>query len=104
MDDMNKPVVAVYSQNYLGVSGTFIYRQLQGISHWFSPIVLASNIYNLDLFPFDSIYARVKWKGFIDRIYRKLYRMMSGRFVLSPAQVSYWSDILKKKDVRLIHA
>jgi glycosyltransferase involved in cell wall biosynthesis len=99
-----KQTVAISIQKYLNVTATFIYRQLQGVSNRFRPIVFASGVSHLDSFPLDSIYARVKWQGLMDRVYRKLVRTLFDRFVLSPSQVRYWKEVLKREDVRLIHA
>ncbi len=99
-----KQVVAFYMGYYLTISMTFIYRQLKGVSEWFQPIVVTSKTGNLDLFPFNPIYLE-KGKPFIERVYCKLYRDIFDKYaVLSWSQLSYWKDIIRKHDVRLIHA
>lgn len=104
MTNNKKPAVAFYTKHYLTISMTFIYRQLNGISKWYNPVVLTSFTDNLDLFPFDPIY--VKGKGhFIERVYSKLYKRVFGmRTGLTLQQWNYWKDVLIKHDVRLIHA
>lgn len=100
---MDKRVVAIYTTNYLSISATFIYRQIRGLSDQFKPIVLASEVENLDLFPFEPIY--VKNRSCVGRVISKAYRQVSRKYAaLGPCQVSYWRDVLKKEGVRLIHA
>ncbi|MEJ2722505.1 MAG: hypothetical protein P8181_15410 [bacterium] len=46
-----KQVVALYLRHFLSVSETFVYRQLEGISSAYDPIVLTAFVHNPDLYP-----------------------------------------------------
>ena len=101
--NINKTSVAIYPGCYLTISMTFVYAQLKAIVDHFEPIVLASSVGNLDLFPFEPVYA--KRKSFLERCSCKLYKTLSGRAVaLSSSQKRLWRSALEKHDVRLIHA
>ncbi len=102
--DIKKPGVAIYPGHYLAVSMTFIYRQLIGISNRFRPIVFASSVDHLDLFPFDPIYLKKK-AGYVERVYYKFYRRLSRRYgYFTRSQWNHWKDLLEKHEVKLIHA
>lgn len=101
---MKKPVMAVYSQTFLTISMTFIYRQMMGISEWFRPIVLTSKTVNSDAFPYSPVYEK-SVNGLTNRVVSKLYRTIAGKTTfISPAQFKYWRDACRKHNVRLIHA
>ncbi|PGB37801.1 hypothetical protein COM07_18005 [Bacillus toyonensis] len=101
MLDGNK--IAIYQQEYLTISMTFIYRQLQGIQKKYNPIVLASKVENLKVFPCDQIYSCPK--KYAERIINKLYRTVTSKYAtLSKAQCNYYCEILKKENVKLIHS
>lgn len=99
----NKPNICVFTQRYLNLSMTFVYWQLKAVSSTFNPWVLTSNeVDNLDIYPFENIFA--KKKSSLGRLYR-FYKKNTGHFaVLSSGQKKYFRDILKKKDIKLIHA
>jgi len=101
--DHVKPVVALYLRYYLSPSETFVYRQLKGVSDAFTPIVLASETSNLDLFPTSGVFA--KGKGFLGKVGTRLLRTASGRYsVVTPGQERYWKRVIIEKRARLIHA
>ncbi len=103
MADREKPVIAVYVRHYLAPSETFIHRQLQGVRGAFSPIVLASYVSHLDLFPTDPVFAR--GKTFAEKVYTRLASVTTGRYAwASPGQRSYWKRVLTERRARLIHA
>jgi colanic acid/amylovoran biosynthesis glycosyltransferase len=98
-----KPVVAVYPQHYLTISMTFVYNQLIGVTDEFDPIMMATTVSNLDLFPFDSMYQCER--KLLERVFSKLVRIATGKHVaLSPLQIRHWKRILQEKEARLIHA
>jgi glycosyltransferase involved in cell wall biosynthesis len=101
--ETEKQVVALYARYFLSPSETFVYRQLQGISSVFDPIVLTSAAQNSDLYPVDRLYVRPK--GLAGRVYTRLERMATGRFsVITHAQRKYWTSKLVENQARLIHA
>jgi glycosyltransferase involved in cell wall biosynthesis len=99
----DKPVVALYLRYYLSPSETFVHRQLVGVSDAFTPIVLASETSNLDLFPTARVFA--KGKGLAGKAGTRLVRILSGRFaVATPGQVRFWKRALEDQRARLVHA
>ena len=104
MQEVNsRPVIAIYTQRYLNKSMTFVYRQLLSVSQEFEAIVLTSNeINNRDIFPFEKIFSKsITPLGRLFRVYKKL----TGHFaILSPMQKKYFYNILKKNNVKLVHA
>jgi len=103
MVESDRPVVAVYVRHYLSPSETFIYRQLQGVCDSYRPIVLTAHPHNLDLFPTESLYARPK--GGFERVYRRLANLMTGQSTwITRGQWDFWSDVMKKEHVQVIHA
>jgi colanic acid/amylovoran biosynthesis glycosyltransferase len=102
---MFKPPIAIYSETFLTISMTFIYRQLLGISNFYEPIVLTSKKENIDIFPFDPIYEHVAPLGVRNRIFRKLYCNLSPNYTFATrAQLMKWRDACYNHKVRLIHA
>ncbi len=98
-----RPFICIYPTHYLPLSNTFVYRQLIGVADEFNPIVLASQVYNRNVFPHDFVF--VKKKSFFERVYIKLCKIFTGRYaMLSPLQIKYWQQILRAYDVCLIHA
>ncbi len=97
--DPDKPVVALYLRYYLSPSETFVYRQLKGVSDAFTPIVLASETSNLDLFP-DR--ARVReGKGSCGKAGTRLFRMASGSYsVVTPGHSSLLEKSARKTNAR----
>lgn len=98
-----KPNIAVYVRYFLSPSETFVYRQLQGVSAGFHPIVLTSNVLNRELFPFERVYPC--GKGYPGKVYNRILRMTTKRPLWSTKkQHNYWSRILSDNGIRLIHA
>ncbi len=99
----HKPAVAVYTRYFLSPSETFVYRQLQGVSGAFRPIVLTAELRNRHLYPFEPVYECRRHPGEKGLIY--LARMLTGRYtMLSRAQKSAWRRALVDHSVRLVHA
>lgn len=100
---MHRPKIAIYQQEYLTISMTFIYRQLQGIQESYNPIVLASRLQNTDVFPCDYIYSHQK--NVFEKIVNKLYRKYTSKYAaLSNVQYNYYIDVLNKEDIKLVHS
>ncbi|UCH85562.1 MAG: glycosyltransferase [Candidatus Latescibacterota bacterium] len=98
-----KQVIALYLRYFLSPSETFVYRQLEGVSSVFDPIVLTSVVCNPDLYPVDRLYAMPK--GLAGRVYTRLKSTVTGRFgAITPAQRSCWSSKLREHRARLVHA
>lgn len=98
-----KPTVAIYVRYFLSPSETFVYRQLQGISDAFHPIVLTTEVRNPELFPFDEIHARNK--TFVDKVQARAQGFFTGQFsVLATAQRKHFTRVLASRQARLIHA
>jgi len=107
---MNKIQIAIYLQHYLAPSMTFIYRQLKGAEKKYDPSLLCSDrVENRDKFPFEKLF--LKRRNFIrikkSRYYNKLFgshTLLSINPRISLGQSKYFSQILHKNDVKLIHA
>jgi colanic acid/amylovoran biosynthesis glycosyltransferase len=101
--ETEKQVVALYLRHFLSLSETFVYRQLEGISSVFDPIVLTAFVHNPDLYPVDRLYA--KPKGLAGRVYTRLQTTVGRRFsAITPAQRHYWTARLVEHRARLVHA
>lgn len=90
--------------NYLGLSETFIYSYLTN-SKRYKPIVLTTQITNLEQFPFRPIYDcskinRYSWWWFRDRFGYYLYLNKKEYF----EHILYFKCVLKKEKTRLVHA
>ena len=107
---MNKIPIAIYLQHYLAPSMTFIYRQLKSAEKKYDPLVICSDRFeNRDKFPFEKIF--LKRRIFIrikkSRYYKKLFgnhTLLSTNPRISRGQNKYFSEILHKYDVKMIHA
>jgi len=107
---MNKIPIAIYLQHYLAPSMTFIYRQLKSAEKKYDPLVLCSDrVENRAKFPFDKFF--LKRRNFVrikkSRYYNKLFgshSLLSINPRISLRQSKFFSQILHKNDVKLIHA
>ena len=107
---MNKIPIAIYLQHYLAPSMTFIYRQLKKAEEKYNPLVICSDrVENRTKFPFDKLF--LKRRNFIrakkSRFYNKLFgshTLLSINPQISSGQSKYFSEILNKYQVKLIHA
>jgi len=107
---MNKIPIAIYLQHYLAPSMTFIYRQIKSAEKKYDPLVICSDrVENLDKFPYEKLF--LKRRNFIhvkkSRYYNKLFgnhTLLSTNPHISVGQSKYFSEILNKYDVKLIHA
>lgn len=103
MTQASRGTVAVYLRYFLSPSETFVYRQLQGVSDAFRPIVLTAEHRNAHLFPCEDIY--VQGKSAVEKALTRMRRMVTRRFTaLTGAQVATWGQALASNDARLIHA
>ena len=101
--EKENPIIALYLRYYLSPSETFVYRQLEGVSSRFRPVVLTANVSNLDLFPTDRVF--VRGKSFFDKVVTRLGRMVTGHYsTVTKAQQEFWKTTITKNGVRLIHA
>ena len=99
-----KPTIAYAIHKYLGISETFIYSYLKNLKTH-TPIVLTTETFNLDLYPFHPIYdsssiERYSWWWFRDRLGYYLCLDKKEYF----EHILYFKHILKKENVCLIHA
>jgi glycosyltransferase involved in cell wall biosynthesis len=89
---------------------TFIYRQLKSAEKKYDPLVICSDrVENLTNFPFEKLF--LKRRNFISlkksRYYNKLFgshALLSINPRISLGQSKYFSQVLHKNDVKLIHA
>src|SRR5712692_951889 len=56
MDPSLRQVIAHYVSPYLCISGSYVHNQLTHLQKY-KPIVITCSKENLDIFPFDSVYA-----------------------------------------------
>ena len=100
---------AVFIRTYLGISATFIYRQLKGVMPEFSPSILCQKTENLTIFPHDPIHSIPDTTKYKDKpleiIQAKIQRAIGG-FHNLPGKNSFqfWENKLQNENCRLIHA
>jgi colanic acid/amylovoran biosynthesis glycosyltransferase len=107
---MNKITIAIYLQHYLAPSMTFIYRQLKSAEIKYDPLVLCSDrVENQTKFSFEPFF--FKRRNFIhikkSRYYNKIFgshSLLSIQPRISSGQSRYFSEILDKHKVKMIHA
>jgi glycosyltransferase involved in cell wall biosynthesis len=93
----------MYMRYYLAPSETFVYRQLQGVSSAFHPIVLTSRAINLDRFPYEDMF--ICERNFFEKAALRMLRSLTGRFAaLAPRQTRCWQQALVQHGVALLHA
>ena len=100
---MGKLKIGIFTQRYHFPINTFILRQIQGVRNDFDPIVLTSNKPVIQgAAPDYGIFDKEKnLAGVLYRVFKKA----SGRFaVLSGAQEDFFENIIRKNDIRFIHA
>ncbi|MGG2973685.1 glycosyltransferase [Geobacillus stearothermophilus] len=101
---MSKETVAIYQQEYLTISMTFIYRQLKGLDEEFKLLVMANRLNNVDIFPWEYIYSQPK-TSFKEKAINKLYRLIKSKYAaLSNQQYNYYKNVLINENVKLVHA
>lgn len=100
---------AVFVRTYLGISATFIYRQLKGVMPEFSPSVICQKTQNLTVFPHEPVHSIPDTPEYKDKLTHiigaKIRRAISG-FHNLPGNNSFlfWENKLKQENCRLIHA
>ena len=99
-----KPTVAHAINNYLGLSETFIYSYLINLKRY-KPIILTTQVTNLEQFPFHPIYdsskiTRYSWWWLRDRLGYYLYLNKKEYF----EHILYFKYVLNKEKSRLVHA
>jgi len=111
LSQCEKPSVAVYTRTFLTASMTFVYRQLCGVADLFDPIVLTTKQDQEDRFPFTPIYVMSddrkieNSRNFASRVYRWTKKQITGNYAtLSRSQILSWTDVMRRKNVKLIHA
>ena len=98
-----KPTIAIYHRYFLSPSETFVYRQMQGVSGAFNPIVLTSEVRNSELYPVQDVYARPR--TFAEKVGARLTRALTGRFTVVPSgQRRAWTQALRTTGTQLVHA
>lgn len=99
----DKSAVAIYLRYFLSPSETFVYRQLKGVSEFFRPIVLTSDVRNEALYPFDPVF--VRGKTLLEKITTRLSNAVTRRYTkVASGQYRRWGRALAAERVRLIHA
>lgn len=98
-----KGVIAIYQQNFLSASMTFIYRQLLGVSDEFKPIILATTRNNRGRFPYPKIYERnLSTREFV---YSRVLKKTTGRVpIMFSDRQEYWKEVLLEQEIKLVHA
>lgn len=102
-DPRGRPRVALYVQEFLTPSMTFIYRQLLGIESRFEPIVLAVRRSNETRFPFRDVLVARAMRG-EDLLGTTIARLRGRSFALPPLVERRWVDALRARATSLIHA
>lgn len=95
IDNHLKPKVAHFVSNYLFRTGSWIYHQIVGLSQW-SPIVLCVHTENLDIFPFNSIYA-LDSRPLLEKLGNKLLNHIIGYY-------PYFRSAIRREECRVLHA
>lgn len=99
-----KTKIALYTDTYLTVSMTFIYRQLKGLRK-FEPIVLTEHIENRNVFPFREIYSINRDKTLLYRLCSKFWRTIKRTFVYtSKKEMNYYIELIRKNKIALVHS
>ncbi|MCE1248428.1 MAG: glycosyltransferase [Firmicutes bacterium] len=101
--------IAVFVREFLGISATFIYRQMQGVKPEFEPFALCRKAANPEIFPCEKVYAATEKNAgkdtLAEKISSKAKRFLTGYYNLPGKNTyKYWAEVLKKEDCRLIHA
>ncbi len=100
---MGKLKIGIFTQRYNFPNNTFILRQIEGVRNDFDPIVLTSNKPVIQGAPPEyGIFNKEKdVRGILYRVFKKA----GGRFaILSRAQEDFFENIIRKNDIRLMHA
>ncbi len=100
---------ALFIRTYLGISATFIYRQLKGVIPEFSPSVFCQKTENTDIFPHDPIHSIPDTPEYKDKpqevFQAKVRRAVEGFYNLpGKSSFQFWEDRLRQENYRLIHA
>jgi colanic acid/amylovoran biosynthesis glycosyltransferase len=95
--------IALYVEEFLTPSMTFIYRQLTTLPEHWNAFVITRIHKNEQLFPFDNVFVSPKKIG--EKVINMLLRAAGCRYnLLSRTSTKYLSSILKKERPNLIHA
>ena len=101
--------VTIFIRTYLGISATFIYRQLKGVEPDFQPSVICQKYENLEIFPHNKIHCVPDTPKYKDSPWEKLTgkikRTISGYHNLPGKETyNFWKESLEKDKSQLIHA
>lgn len=101
--------IAVFTREFLGISATFIYRQLLGVSGEFNPLVICSSEAHSDIFPYDKVYSLpssyIISGSLFEKLTAKIKRGITGYYNYGGKKaLEYWRGILASHNCRLIHA
>lgn len=96
--------VAIYTNHFLSISMTFVYRQLLGVCSEFNPIVFANQVENENLFLYSKVYK--KERSMIDKVHNQFLKnfLKHKANKVGISQKRCWGQILVNQDVKLIHA
>lgn len=95
--DSERPVVAHCCTPYLFSTGSWVYSQLRHL-RGHEPVVLTDRTENLDIFPFDEIYA-----------YNELHPLRQAFYCLKRVRLSggrdpFFESVMRRRRARLIHS
>lgn len=102
MDIKNKKL-ALYTEDFLTPSMTFIYRQLTSLPDDWDTFVMSRTRINDVLFPYKDVYCCSRKLD--ERILNKIYKTIGIRYLsLNRQSSNYFLSALKKENPSLIHA
>ena len=93
----SKPFIAHLINRYLNITETFIYEYLSNLKR-FTPVVLTNETANLDLFPYNHLYAtKNSSQHYLQYFKFYLYRKLFNREL-------YFEYMLSTMKVKVLHA
>jgi glycosyltransferase involved in cell wall biosynthesis len=97
--------VAIYSEIFLSISMTFIYRQLKYRGEY-PKVVSTKKIEFPDIYPYDKVFQIDYKKSYAEKIIDKLHhKVLKNKFVHShKKEEDYWLNAFRRNNVALIHA
>lgn len=101
--------IAVFTKEFLGISATFIYRQLTGVQGEFNPCVITERTANGDIFPFQPVFSPPDSSKYranaMEKLGAKIRRGLTGYYNLpGKAVYDFWLEKLHRWRPELLHA
>lgn len=100
---MNKYMIAHSIPNYLFITGSWFYELLINYKK-FKPIVITNYTQNMDLFPFEHVYSLNVRNFNYESLFVKLYNYIINKKLIKRKRLEYFSELLNKKKVFLLHS